>query len=169
MNTPDDPQSVAAMLGNDNALPMMHNSMVLGIGIDIVECSRIGNMIEKHGDHFLQRVYSAGEIAYCTERKAADQHYAGRWAAKEAVLKALGTGWSLGIQWTEVEVVNQVGGKPVIVLSGTAAKIAEQKGIKSMLISISHCKSYATAYATALGYIVPTPASISAATSATDD
>ena len=124
---------------------------VLGIGIDIIECARIGEMIEKHGEHFLQRVYTPGEIAYCSPRKAREQHYAGRWAAKEAVLKALGTGWAHGIQWTEVEVVNQVGGKPIIQLSGTAAKIAEQRGIQTMLISISHCKSYATAYATAVG------------------
>lgn len=124
---------------------------VLGIGIDIVECERIGSMIEKHGDHFLQRVYTPLEIAYCAPRRAAHQHYAGRWAAKEAVLKALGTGWAHGIQWVEVEVVNQVGGKPIIVLTGMAQKIAEQQGMESMLISISHCKSYATAYATALG------------------
>ncbi len=102
------------------------------------------------GDIFLARVYTAGEIDYCSGRKAGTQHYAGRWAAKEAVLKSLGTGWAHGIQWTEVEVVNQQGGKPNIVLSGKAKQISEQLGIQEIMISISHCRSYAVAYATAI-------------------
>lgn len=124
---------------------------VIGIGTDIIECSRIANMIEKHGDVFLRRVYTTDEIEYCSGRKAANQHYAGRWAAKEAVLKALGTGWAHGIQWTDVEVVNQQGGKPVIVLNGKALEISLSQGIFEMMISISHCRHYATAYATAVG------------------
>ena len=71
---------------------------VIGIGTDIVECLRVANMIEKHEDVFIQRVYTPDEIEYCGARKAATQHYAGRWAAKEAILKAIGTGWSNGIQ-----------------------------------------------------------------------
>ena len=124
---------------------------ILGIGTDIIECARIAQMIEKHGELFLTRVYTAQEIAYCSGRKAANQHYAGRWAAKEAVLKALGTGWAHGIHWTDVEVVNEQGGKPNIVLDGQAREICRQQGIEHMLISISHCRNYATAYATALG------------------
>ena len=140
-------------MGNPSSLDSHHHSgsSIIGIGIDIIECARIGQMIEKHGDHFLQRVYTPQEIAYCVGRKAADQHYAGRWAAKEAVLKALGTGWAHGIQWIDVEVVNQQGGKPNIVLSGKAYEISRQQGIDRLLISISHCKTYATAYATAIG------------------
>ena len=137
---------------DERQAPVGGPASVLGIGIDIVECARIGKMIEKHDDHFLARVYTPREIAYCSERRAArNQHFAGRWAAKEAVLKALGTGWSQGIQWVDVEVVNQPGGKPIIELTGEAAAIAQRLGIETMLISISHCKSYATAYATALG------------------
>lgn len=123
---------------------------VLGIGTDIIECERIERMLHKHGDTFRARVYTAGEIDYCSGRKAGVQHYAGRWAAKEAVLKSLGTGWAHGIQWTEVEVVNQQGGKPNIVLSGKAKQISEQLGIREIMISISHCRSYAVAYATAI-------------------
>lgn len=126
-------------------------STVIGIGTDIIECERIDQMIQKHGDTFLKRVYTAAEISYCSDRKAANQHYAGRWAAKEAVLKALGTGWAHGIQWTDVEVVNQMGGKPNIVLAGVAERISREMGIQQMMISISHCKGYATAYATAVG------------------
>lgn len=124
---------------------------VIGVGTDIVECARIGRMIEKHGETFLSRVYTENEIAYCSGRKAATQHYAGRWAAKEAVFKALGTGWAQGIQWTNVEIVNQQGGKPRISLDGRALEISAQQGIREMLISISHCRSYAVAYATAIG------------------
>lgn len=127
-----------------------HGGMVVGIGTDITECERIARMLERHGQVFLSRVYTPGEIDYCTGRKAAAQHYAGRWAAKEAVLKALGTGWAHGIQWTDVEVVNQQGGKPIIVLARKALEISAQLGIREIMISISHCQSYAVAYATAI-------------------
>lgn len=124
---------------------------VIGIGTDIVECLRVAKMIEKHEDVFIQRVYTPGEIDYCGTRKASTQHYAGRWAAKEAILKAMGTGWSNGIQWTDIEVVNQMGGKPFVRLGGQAKVICEGKGIEQILISISHCRNFATAFATALG------------------
>lgn len=140
--------------GSEIAMPKngpSHQRTVIGIGTDIIECSRIGRMIEKHGDVFLNRVYTQEEIAYCSGRKAANQHYAGRWAAKEAALKALGTGWAHGIQWTDVEVVNQQGGKPIMILAGRAHEISQQMGISEMMISISHCRDYATAYATAVG------------------
>ena len=139
-------------MGANITIPVQQtSSAILGIGTDIIECARIAQMIEKHGELFLERVYTQQEIAYCARRKAANQHYAGRWAAKEAVLKALGTGWAHGIQWVDVEVVNQQGGKPNVVLTGKAREISQQLGIDSLLISISHCKNYATAYATALG------------------
>lgn len=123
----------------------------LGIGTDIIECLRIAQMIQRHGEIFLGRVFTPQEIAYCSARKAANQHYAGRFAAKEAVLKALGTGWTRGIQWKDIEVVNELGGKPHIVLSGGAKEVAQRLGIQSILISISHCRSHATAYALAIG------------------
>jgi len=131
--------------------PSAGSRTVIGIGTDIIECSRIRQMLDKHGETFLERVYTPEEIEYSSGRKASDQHYAGRWAAKEAVLKALGTGWAHGIQWTDIEVVNQQGGKPIIVLSGKALEISQEQGIDEMMISISHCKEYATAYATAMG------------------
>jgi holo-[acyl-carrier protein] synthase len=101
---------------------------VFGIGTDITETSRIEDMINKHAEIFLDRVYTLAEQEYCGIRKAAGQHYAGRWAAKEAILKSMGTGWAKGIHWTD----------------------CDQKGIGEILISISHCKEYATAFATAL-------------------
>ncbi len=124
---------------------------VLGIGTDIVECLRIAQMIERHGDLFINRVYTEHEIEYCRVRKAATQHYAGRWAAKEAVLKALGTGWRRGISWRDVEIRNKESGEPTIALRGGARDVVENLGIREMLISISHCRSHATAYALAIG------------------
>jgi len=111
-------------------------------------------MIERHGELFINRVYTPQEIEYCQARKQATQHFAGRWAAKEAVLKALGTGWRRGISWRDVEVYNEPGGKPLIRLRGGARDVVEQLGIRDLLISISHCRSHAVAYALAVG--IPT-------------
>jgi holo-[acyl-carrier protein] synthase len=123
---------------------------IVGIGTDIVECLRIAQMIERHGELFIARVYTAHEIEYCRSRKAATQHYAGRWAAKEAILKALGTGWIRGITWRDVEIRNEAGGRPIVSLSGGAREVCEKLGIGQILISISHCRTHATAYALAL-------------------
>ncbi len=86
---------------------------ILGIGTDIVECPRIADMIERHQDIFITRVFTVAEIEYCSGRKAATQHYAGRWAAKEAVLKALGTGWRRGISWRDIEIISNRQGAPL--------------------------------------------------------
>ncbi len=120
---------------------------IISIGTDIIECVRIAQMIEKHGEVFLNRVFTAREIQYCSTRRSANQHYAGRWAAKEAVLKVLGTGWARGIHWTDIEVVNEVSGAPVMRLANRAAEIADERGIRQVAISISHCRAYATAFA----------------------
>lgn len=125
---------------------------VIGIGTDIVETLRIAQMIERHGELFINRVYTTHEIGYCSARKASTQHYAGRWAAKEAVLKALGTGWARGIRWRDIEVQNELGGKPLIHLEGGALEVSQRLGIDEILISISHCRSHATAYALAVGH-----------------
>ncbi len=125
---------------------------VIGIGTDIIECLRIARMIERHGELFINRVYTPHEIAYCRERKQATQHYAGRWAAKEAVLKAIGTGWKKGISWRDIEVHNIIGGKPIITLRGGARKVSNELGIDEMQISISHCRSHAVAYALGVAF-----------------
>ena len=123
---------------------------IVGIGTDIAECARIEKMISRHGSHFLDHVYTVREIAYCSPKRRAAEHFAGRWAAKEAVLKALGTGWIAGISWKDVEVSNNVGGKPKIHLHGGTKKIAEQLGITEIFISISHCSCHAIASAVAI-------------------
>jgi holo-[acyl-carrier protein] synthase len=123
---------------------------IVGIGTDIVECLRIGRMIEQHGELFLTRVYTDREIRYCQARKNATEHFAGRWAAKEAILKCLGTGWSHGVAWTDIEIRNDPQGKPHVMMCGGAKDHAQQLKISDILISISHCRAYATAYALAL-------------------
>jgi holo-[acyl-carrier protein] synthase len=123
---------------------------ILGIGTDITECLRIAQMIERHGELFITRVYTPAEIQYCQSRKQATQHFAGRWAAKEAVLKAVGTGWRRGISWRDVEILNQRGGKPIVALHAGVRDVAEEMGVGQILVSISHCRSHATAYALAI-------------------
>ncbi len=123
---------------------------IIGIGTDITECLRIAQMIERHGELFITRVYTPAEIQYCQSRKQATQHFAGRWAAKEAVLKAVGTGWRRGISWRDVEILNTRGGKPIVSLHGGVRDVAEELGVGQILVSISHCRSHATAYALAI-------------------
>src|SRR5947209_15348284 len=93
-------------------------TQILGIGTDIIECPRIGKMIEQHGELFLRRVYTEREIRYCQARKHAIEHFAGRWAAKEAILKAIGTGWARGISWTDLEVRHSFSGEPKVHVCG---------------------------------------------------
>jgi holo-[acyl-carrier protein] synthase len=107
-------------------------------------------MLSRHRDSFVRMVFTDLENQYCSDHKNSTQHYAGRWAAKEAVLKALGTGWISGISWTDVEVANQSGGKPIINLHNGAKKIANNLGINEIQISITHCESYAVAFAIAI-------------------
>jgi holo-[acyl-carrier protein] synthase len=123
---------------------------IIGIGTDIVECLRIGKMIEQHGELFLKRVFTDREIRYCQSRKFSTEHFAGRWAAKEAILKAIGTGWVRGICWTDLEVRNRTDGAPEVRVRGGARDAAVARGIGDVLVSISHCRTYATAYALAL-------------------
>lgn len=124
---------------------------ILGIGSDIVECLRIAQLIERHGELFVGRVYTDAEIEYCRARKAATQHYAGRWAAKEAVLKALGTGLRRGISWRDIEIANDPRGAPDVVLHGGAKELLGRNGIQWIHVTISHCRSHAVAYAIAEG------------------
>ncbi len=124
---------------------------IIGLGTDIVEIVRIGEMVKRHGELFLTRVYSSEEIRYCQLRKNAFQHFAGRWAAKESVMKALGTGFIRGVRWQDIEISVQKSGKPIVTLRGGAGDLAERLGIKQVLITISHCRAYATATAIAVG------------------
>ncbi|HZY84213.1 MAG TPA: holo-ACP synthase [Gemmataceae bacterium] len=123
---------------------------IVGIGTDIVECLRVGRMIEEHGELFLARVFTDREVRYCQSRKRATEHFAARWAAKEAILKALGTGMRRGLAWTDIEVRTELTGRPVVLLCGAAKDIAQGQRVNDVLLSLSHCRAYATAYALAI-------------------
>lgn len=125
--------------------------MILGHGIDLVPVSRVAGMIADHRDRFLERCFTTGERAYCEGRKNSAEHFAARFAAKEAILKALGTGWSGGIAWTDAEVVVHASGKPTVVLRGKAAEIASVMGVKRWFLSLTHAEGFATASAIAEG------------------
>jgi holo-[acyl-carrier protein] synthase len=123
---------------------------IVGIGTEIVECLRIGRMIEQHGEVFLTRVYTEREINHCQGRKRATEHFAARWAAKEAILKALGTTWKRGLCWTDIEVRVERAGQLEVRLSGAVRDIAEGLHVGKVLVSMSHCRAYATAYVLAV-------------------
>ena len=127
-------------------------SVIVGLGTDIIEIVRIGRMVERHGELFLNRVYTEDEIRYCQRRRECYQHFAGRWAAKEAVMKTLGTGWIRGVSWRDIEVESLPSGQPVVKVYGGAREYCEKLGIDDVLITISHCRSYATATAIALSH-----------------
>lgn len=123
---------------------------VVAHGIDIVLCSRIGSVLERHGEAFLSRIYTPAEVRYCRESKVAIERFAGRWAVKEAVLKALGTGWRGGIEFIDIETLPDGYGKPHCTLTGKAADLAASLGIAKMLVSISHAGDYAVGSAIAV-------------------
>ncbi|HXT77152.1 MAG TPA: holo-ACP synthase [Candidatus Eisenbacteria bacterium] len=119
--------------------------MIVGMGIDIAEVERVKAAIERHGEAFLRRVYTPRERQYCEKFKNKYERYAGRFAAKEATMKALGTGWSRGVRWVDVEVVRQSGGRPTISLAGEAAKVASALGVERVALSITHTSAQAFA------------------------
>lgn len=126
--------------------------MVLGLGTDITEVPRIQASLNRFGQHFLDRVYTPGEIAYCEARKkTAAQSFAARFAAKEAGAKALGTGVSRGVAWRELEVVRHPGQAPRLVLHGRAAQIAAGLGITRLTLSLTHTNAVAMAVVIAEG------------------
>jgi holo-[acyl-carrier protein] synthase len=119
--------------------------MIVGTGIDIAEVSRIGQSIARFGDRFLQRIFTAGEIRYCDSKANRVERYAARFAAKEAAMKALGTGWSHGVRWRDCEVVRLPGGRPTIKFHGRAGEIAATLGVKNTALSLSHTAEQAIA------------------------
>ena len=119
--------------------------MIKGIGTDIVEIKTIEKSI-RQSKRFKERVYTNNEIEYCEKKPNKYQHYAVRFAAKEAVMKALGTGWDKGIQWKQIEVLNEQNGKPIIRVTNKAIELTKENEINDILVSLSHCENYATAF-----------------------
>jgi len=112
--------------------------MILGTGVDLAEVGRIREAIERYGERFMRRIFTEGEIAYVERKANRFERYAGRFAAKEAGMKAIGTGWKRGVRWQDFEVSNLPSGRPTLRLHGEAARIADKLGVKTISLSITH-------------------------------
>lgn len=123
---------------------------IFGIGIDVVEVARIASAVERHGDAFLSKLFTQGERAYCDAQKKPELHYAARFAAKEAVSKALGTGIGGNAGWLDLEIVRDAAGAPKLALQGAAAIFVRDSGITEIQISLTHAREYAAANAIAI-------------------
>src|SRR3984885_3347377 len=119
--------------------------MVIGMGTDLIETRRVQESIDRFGERFLERIFTAGEIAYCKRKKNAAESFAARFAAKEAGAKALGTGISRGVTWKEFEVRREASGKPSLHLSGRAAELAGAMGVRRIQLSLTHSREFALA------------------------
>ena len=125
---------------------------IVAHGIDLIDVNRVTALIDEHGERVLSRLFTEAERAYCqAQARRRMEHYAARFAAKEAVLKAIGTGWRNGIAWTDVEVTRQPSGEPGVRLSGRAAALAAERGITGWRISLSHTATQAIASVAGLG------------------
>jgi holo-[acyl-carrier protein] synthase len=119
--------------------------MIVGLGVDIAEISRIEKAISRYGDHILHRLFTAAEIDYCESYRNRFERYAGRFAAKEAAMKALGTGWRKGVRWVDIEVIREPSGKPSLRLAGQAHAFAARMGVRNIVLSITHSDDSALA------------------------
>jgi holo-[acyl-carrier protein] synthase len=120
--------------------------MILGTGVDLAEVDRIRKAVERYGSRFIERIYTPAEIAYVERKANKFERYAGRFAAKEAGMKAIGTGWRHGVRWQDFEVANLPSGRPTLRLHGIAAKVAERLGVKSIQLSITHTSELGMAH-----------------------
>jgi holo-[acyl-carrier protein] synthase len=130
---------------------MNSEEKILGTGVDIVETGRIQESVEKFGDRFLNRCFWPGEIAYCQSMKFPALHLAARFAAKEALSKAFGTGIGRQLGWKDMEIRKRDSGEPYAVLSGKGETLARARGVVEIFVSLSHCKEYAAAHAVIVG------------------
>src|SRR5450432_3528934 len=120
--------------------------MIVGTGVDLAEVPRIRAAIERHGRRFIDRIYTSGEIAYVERKANRYERYAARFAAKEAGMKAIGTGWRGGVRWQDFEVANLPSGRPTLKLHGVAAAIAGKMGVRNAWLSLTHTAQQAMAY-----------------------
>lgn len=119
--------------------------MIVGTGIDIAEVPRIAASIERFGERFVRRIFTEEEIRYCESKANRSERYAARFAAKEAAMKALGTGWNFGIRWRDIEVFRPSGSRPTIRFHGKAAEVAKRLQMKNVALSLSHTSEHAIA------------------------
>jgi holo-[acyl-carrier protein] synthase len=120
--------------------------VIVGTGVDLAEVDRIGNAINRFGRRFIERIYTPLEIAYVESKVNRFERYAARFAAKEAGMKAIGTGWHYGVRWQDFEVANEPSGRPTLRFHGVAAEFAKKLGVKNVALSITHTKAMSLAY-----------------------
>jgi holo-[acyl-carrier protein] synthase len=119
--------------------------VIVGLGLDIAEIDRIEAALTRHGAPILERLYTPAEVAYCESYRGKFERYAGRFAAKEAAMKALGTGWRFGVRWRDIEVTREATGKPSLRLHGVAGEFAARLGVKNISLTITHSGNLALA------------------------
>jgi len=131
----------------------MSHMQILGIGNEIIECLRVARMIERYGERFLCRVFTSGEIAYCQRRHQASQHFSAHWAAKEAVLRAIGSRPPAGFRYQEIEIRSDSPTDRHVLLRGPLQELVERRKIIDWKVSLAHCRTHATALVMALGEV----------------
>ena len=123
---------------------------IVGIGTSVVECVRLGRLIEAHGERFLERVFTPREVRQCRAGRGPTERFAGQWAAKEAILKCLGIRAGRAFRWADVEVRSDAGGVYRVYVGGVAKDRVERQRVADILVTIAHCRTHATAYAVAV-------------------
>ncbi|MDB5312026.1 MAG: acpS [Gemmataceae bacterium] len=123
---------------------------ILGIGTQVMECTRVRKLIDRHGEMFLRQVYTDREMMFCNGKVHTTEQFTAVWAAKEAVFRSLGTTWRRGVNWTDVEVVCENGGAPRVVVSGATGELMTARGVGTILLTMAHCRAFATATSIAM-------------------
>ena len=118
---------------------------IVGIGSQIVDCTKVRKLIDQHGEIFLGQVYTTGEMRYCNGRTHVTEHFTAIWAAKEAVLRSMGTKWHRGMSWIDIEVRSERDRAPTVMVGGATEELMAEKNVGSFLLTMAHCRTFATA------------------------
>jgi len=123
---------------------------ILGIGTQVMECTRVRKLIDQHAESFLQQVYTEREVRFCNGKKQSTEQFSALWAAKEAVFRSLGTTWKRGTNWTDVEIICENSGNPQVVISGPTRELMAARGVNHIVLSMAFCREFATATSLAI-------------------
>ncbi|HEY3788171.1 MAG TPA: holo-ACP synthase [Urbifossiella sp.] len=118
---------------------------IVGIGTQIVDCTRVRKLIDRHGETFLAQVYTEDEMRFCNSRTHVTEHFTAIWAAKEAVLRSLGTKWHRGMNWTDIEIHHKRAESPTVEVGGETSELMVGRGVRRFLLTMAHCRTFATA------------------------
>src|SRR5580658_6363492 len=138
---------------------------IVGLGTQVMQCARVRKLIDQHGELFLKQVYTEREVRFCNEKKQSTEQFTALWAAKEAVFRCLGTTWKRGTNWTDVEVISEIGGITQVIVSGPTRELMTTRGVNQIMLSTAFCREFATA----TGLAIKHPVSRVAEDTALDD